>query len=63
MELQQTTAQSSGHSLGQRNHLAKPAHGASNICEKEICTVADGALLNILDTHGPSGHLQGTTLS
>lgn len=29
--------------------------------EIEICTVADGTVLNILDTHSPSGQLQATT--
>lgn len=37
-----------------------PAHGANDIyvSETEICPVADGALLNILDTLDPSGQCQ-----
>lgn len=61
IEPAQTEAQSRGHSLGQSVHLPQPAHGASAKCVREICIIADGALLNILDTRDPSGCWQGTT--
>lgn len=55
-EPSQRGAERTGRSLGQRKHRPQPALRASSTCEIEICTVADGTLLNILDAHDPSGH-------